>query len=115
MFKNTKMTTLVMVVLAPWRLHSSPRLGYLQFKRAAQGRRLGHDSLPQNVVPLAAVGEFSRYFYRAWSNLIEATLIRRSGCAQPASCQGRGTRIRQTEEKLEALDKSLKIEAFARL
>jgi methyl-accepting chemotaxis protein len=109
MFKNTKLTTLVMVVLATMAVI----VGSLGFYNTHELRKVDDsDSIlyQQNVVPLAAVGEFSRYFYRAWSNLLEATNVADAAVREPLLVKV-DERTRQTEERLDLLDKAVKIEA----
>jgi methyl-accepting chemotaxis protein len=109
MFKNIKLATLVMAVLATMAL----TIGALGLYNTQKLRKADESEIAlyqQNVVPLAAVGEFSRYFYREWSNLLEASNVAESS-AREALLIKVEERARQTDEKLDILNKSLKIEA----
>ena len=110
MFKNTRMTTLVMMVLAML-VAFVAALGI--YNSSALRRADESDTLlyRENAVPSAELGEFSRYFYRAWTNLLESTLITDPALRSSALTKIE-ERIRQTEDRVEALDKSFKNEAI---
>jgi len=109
MFQNTKLSTLVVAVLATMALTIGALSLYntLELRKADESDAILYQ---QNVVPLAAAGEFSRYFYREWSNLIEASTVA-DASAREALLVKVEERARQTDEKLDALDKSVKTEA----
>jgi methyl-accepting chemotaxis protein len=109
MFKNTKLTTLVMVAMGAMAVMAAS-LGFYTTRELRNADDSDTILYHQNVVPLAAVGEFSRYFYRAWSNLVEAANVADSAVREPLLAKVE-ERTRQTEEKLDLLDKAVKIEA----
>jgi len=109
MLKNTKLTTLVMLALGTLALI----VGTLGFYSTQELRKADDSDTTlyhQNVVPLSAVGEFSRYFYRAWSNLLEASNVADPALREPLLIKV-DERVRQTEEKLDVLDKAVMIQA----
>jgi methyl-accepting chemotaxis protein len=110
MFKNIKMTTLVMAVLAMLAtivatlgIYNSSEL-----RKAAESDTILYR---QNTVPSAELGEFTRYFYRAWTNLIESTLIT-DPALRSSTLTKLEERIRQVEDKIDTLDKSFNTEAL---
>ena len=109
MFKNTKLTTLVMIVLAVMATVVAT-VGIYNARELRHADDSDTILFEQNVVPLAAVGEFSRFFYRSWTNLLEAANIADPAVREPLLVKAE-ERARQTEEKLEALEKAVKIEA----
>jgi methyl-accepting chemotaxis protein len=109
MFKNTKVTNLVMVVLGTMAIIVAS-LGIYNARELRKADDSDQTLFQQNAIPLSEVGEFSRYFYRAWTNLIEAAVITDSAARATVLAKVE-ERVRQAEEKLEALDKSVKIDA----
>ena len=109
MFKNTKITTLVMLVLGAMAIIVAT-LGTYNARELRKADESDQTLFQQNAIPLSEVGEFSRFFYRGWTNLLEASFITDSALRGAALAKA-DERIRETEEKLEALDRSVKIDA----
>ncbi len=109
MFKNTKVTTLVMMVLGAMAV-TVAALGIYNSRELRHADDSDQILYEQNAVPLAEVGAFSRYFYRAWNNTLQAGLIADPALRAPVLAKAED-RLRQADERLEATDKAIKIEA----
>jgi methyl-accepting chemotaxis protein len=109
MFKNTKVTTLVMMVLGTMAVIVAA-LGIYNSRELRHADDSDQVLYEQNAVSLAEIGSFSRFFYRAWNNTLQAALTAEPALRAPILAKAE-ERLRQADENLEATDKALKIEA----
>jgi hypothetical protein len=109
MFKNTKLTTLVMMVLGTMAVIVAA-LGIYNSRELRKADDSDTILYEQNTVAEGQIGEFSRYFYRGWHNTLQAALTVDPATRAPILAKAE-ERIRQAEESLETINKTVKIEA----
>src|SRR5664279_3221411 len=109
MFKNTKLTTLVMLALG-----AMVALIMVQGLLGSRAIQQGDDSdeilYAQNTVPLKEAGNASIQYYRAWTNTLEA-LLDKDPRDQEAGLNLAEKWLGGSDEDFGHLDKAIKIEA----
>jgi methyl-accepting chemotaxis protein len=110
MFKNTKMTTLVVLSLTAMAVLIAV-LGFSSSRALRQADESDRILYEQNTRGLSAMGEFTLSFYRTWSATLEASL-EKDARDQAAKMDLFAKRIGQAEEALEKLDAAAKAEAI---
>ena len=110
MFKNTKMTTLVMMAFA-----ALTGIAVVLGIEASRAIKQGDDSdtllYEQNTVGLKETGDAVDYFYRAWNNTAEALILADSR-EQQANLERAEKQVAQADVAVANLDKSINLEAI---
>jgi methyl-accepting chemotaxis protein len=109
MLKNTKLTTLLILALSSV-VVIVVSLGIYNASELRKGQESSTVLYEQNSVPLSESGAFTRALYRSLNTVLEAALTSDSAMRPPMLTKAEAY-LREAEEKLEAIDKSVKIEA----
>ena len=106
MFKKSKMTTLVMAALA-----AMAGLIVVQGLMGSRAMKVADDAdtvlYEEGAVPLGHIGEYTLYFYRAWTNVMVASGSK-DNRVQTENLAKAEKRLGEMETEFSDLDKALK-------